>query len=705
MNYRISIDTGGTFTDVVVTDDSGRYVLGKALTDHSRVFNGIRGALKVAAEQMGLTTDLLLSHTELFIYGTTRATNAIVEQKVAKTAMLVTKGFPDILTFREGGKARPHDFSRPFPQPFIPRRHTFEINERIDAEGGVVKALDDVELSKIVSIIDERKFEAVSVCLLWSTVNPVHELAIGEALANNLPNLPFTLSHQLLPIIREYRRASATAIDASLKPLMQSHLSQLEADLRNAGYNGRILVSTSMGGCLSIEEILATPIHTTKSGPAMAPVAARDVCAVEGPIGDVIICDTGGTTFDVALVRDGEIVFTRETWIGERWSGHLVATSTVDVRSLGAGGGSIAWVDNGGMLRVGPQSAGSEPGPACYGRGGTLPTVTDAAVVLGYLHPDTFLGGRMRLDAAAAKEVIGQLATQIGNDVLQTAWAVLRIASELMIKSIQEICLTEGINPREATLVAGGGAAGLNVLPIAAELGVPKLMLPKTASALSASGMQRSDIVREEATSFITRSSQFDRDGVQQRLKDLEFKLRHFIAELAEEGLESSEMKFTVEARYRYQVWELDVPLTQTDMSQPGAVTELVETFHRVHDRVLGIQDLDSEVEFLNWKGRATIRLARPLQPKGSELPHVAQATRIREAFFDNRLCNVPVFDGQQLQSGAAFAGPAIVEEPTTTLIVHPGWNVRLSGGGTYVCTPITSAQGEGQIWENEHAK
>ncbi|MCC5870749.1 MAG: hydantoinase/oxoprolinase family protein, partial [Gammaproteobacteria bacterium] len=368
MAYRISIDTGGTFTDVVVSDADGTITLGKALTTHDRIFLGMREGMIMVAAQIGLSIDQLLDQTELLIYGTTRATNAIVEGKVAKTAFVTTEGFPDTLVYREGGKTGPHDFSRDYPDPFIPRRHTYEIRERIDAEGGVVVPFDAAQAVSVIETLRREKFDAVAICFLWSIKNPEHELAFAALLDKHLPSVPYTLSHQALPIIREYRRASATAIDASLKPLMQRHLHDMSRDLRDNGLRGRILVSTSMGGCLNVEELIERPIQTTKSGPAMAPVAGRAYARMEAEEGDVVICDTGGTTFDLGLVRAGEVVFTRETWIGERWRGHIVATSAVDVRSIGAGGGSIAWIDPGGLLRVGPQSAGSEPGPACYGR-------------------------------------------------------------------------------------------------------------------------------------------------------------------------------------------------------------------------------------------------------------------------------------------------------------------------------------------------
>jgi N-methylhydantoinase A len=341
--------------------------------------------------------------------------------------------------------------------------------------------------------------EAVAVSLLWSIVNPNHEVRLGELIAEIMPDIPYTLSHQLNPIIREYPRTSSTAIDASLKPLMQSHLSEFERDLRAANYNGEILVSSCSGGAMHVKDVVEKPIYTVKSGPAMAPLAGIAYAEAEGEGNDVIIVDTGGTTFDVSLVRAGQIKFTRETWLLGEWIGYNLGLSSVDVRSVGAGGGSIAWIDSGGLLRVGPKSAGAVPGPACYGTGGTEATVTDAAVVLGYIDPDYFLGGRMALDAAAARHAVTAIAEASDMSAEQAAFAIITIAGEQMIKAIQEITVQDGVNPAESILVAGGGAAGLNILPIAKALGCAKVLVPSTAGALSACGGQYSNIVTEYA--------------------------------------------------------------------------------------------------------------------------------------------------------------------------------------------------------------
>src|SRR5262245_18228438 len=455
---RITCDIGGTFTDVVVSDASGRMTIAKALTRPANLFDGLRAALARAAEELVEPLAQLLGRASLFIFSTTQATNAILEGTTARTAFLCTEGFPDILVRREGGSLRPYDYSRPFPEPYVPRRLTLEIPERIDAEGSVVVPLDEDAARTVLARARELNVEAVSVCLLWSTANPAHELALGALIERELPGVPYSLSHLINPIVREYRRASGTAIDASLKPLMQRHLPEIAAGLAAEGFAGELLAASSAGGVVPMGELIESPLWSVRSGPSLAPVAARAVAAAEADSGDVIVCDTGGTSFDVSLVRAGDLVFTNETWLGEPFAGHLTGLSSVDVRSIGAGGGSIAWVDSGGLRRVGPESAGADPGPACYGRGGGRPTVTDAALTLGYVVPDRLLGGASKLDLAAAEEVMTELAEALSISAKEAAHAVLSVDNERMIAAILELTVNEGVDPRDSTLIAGGGA-------------------------------------------------------------------------------------------------------------------------------------------------------------------------------------------------------------------------------------------------------
>lgn len=691
MSYRIAVDTGGTFTDVVVADERGTLIVGKALTTPTDTFSGLSAALDNAASFMGVSMDTILKETGVLTYGTTRSTNAIITSSAAKTALLVTEGFPDTLTYRHGGKREPLNLKMEFPDPYIPRRLTEEIRERINSEGGIEIPLDISQATSVIESFKPKNIEAIAVSFLWSIMNPVHELQIGELIKKLLPDLPYTLSHQLNPIIREFPRTSSTAIDASLKPLMQKHFLVLEASLRSAGYEGEFLVSTSSGGIKHLTDVVEKPIFTVKSGPAMAPLAGIAYAAAEGLGNDVIIVDTGGTTFDVSLIRAGEIKYTRDTWLNGEWIGTNLGLSSVDIRSVGAGGGSIAWIDSGGLLRVGPDSAGADPGPACYGTGGDQPTVTDAAVVMGYIDPGHFLGGRMSLDAEAATEVVNAIAGQLDMSLEETAAGILEIAGEQMIKAIQEITVQDGVNPAESILVAGGGAAGLNIIPIAKSLGCAKVLLPKTAGALSACGGHYSNIVSEHSSSQYSSTNSFDFDGVSKVFGEINAKLDAEQKALKERGVTTFTRELFVEARYLNQQWEMDFKLPILDIKNSEDVKILIEEFHNVHFRRYAVKEEGGTIECINWKGRLIAEMAKP--PHALDELNISSkimtADRIVSAYFSEKgKCQTPVYMGAELSADCEILGPAIIEEPTTTVVVYPGARAQVTARGHYLLTP-----------------
>ncbi len=685
MSYRIAVDTGGTFTDVVVADPQHNLTVNKALTDHSRVFNGIREALGVTAAGLGVPLDELLSQTSIFIYATTRATNAIIEGKTAKTAFLTTRGFKDTLVLREGGRPNAYDFSVAYPAPYVPRRLSFEIDERVDAEGNIITPLDETQVREVLRELKAQDIEAVGVSLLWSITNSAHERRIGELIAEELPGIPFTLSHSVNPIIREYRRASSAVIDASLKPLMQTHLKNLAIDLEAAGFNGELLAATSFGGVMSVEALGERPIYSTRSGPSMAPIAGKVYGQAELGARDVIICDTGGTSFDVSMVRNGDVVFTRETWLGERFLGHLTGLSSVDARSIGAGGGSIAWVDPGGLLRVGPQSAGSQPGPAAYGNGGELPTVTDAATVLGYLNPANFLGGRLKLDVEASRRALATVADPLGLSVEEAATGVIKIASEAMVQAVQEITVNEGVDPRECLMVAGGGAAGLNIAAVVKELGAKRVLVPRTAGGLSACGAQFSDIISEYSATLLLDTRNFAFDRANDVLADLDRQMDAVAKDLEKRGVLGIERRYFVEARYEGQAWELEVPLRGNRFDDQAAVDQLVDDFHAIHERIFAVTDPGSLVEVLFWKARLTAIVNKPSLVAGgqggSEAPH---ASRIAH-FEETGSVRINSYDGPALSVGSRIPGPAVIEEPTTTIVVYPGMTAIVTSHRNYL--------------------
>jgi N-methylhydantoinase A len=434
---RFVVDTGGTFTDLVLEEDDGSHRLFKAETTPLDAVAGVLDSLQIAADAYGVSLSALLARGTMLIHGTTRAINAITTGATAKTALLVTAGHPDVLVLGEGGRNEVFNHATGCPDPYVPRSLTFEIPERIAPDGSVVTPLDEAAALHALAALKQKGVEAVAVCRLWSVVSPQHEERVGALLEKHLPDIPFTLSHRLNPSLREYRRASSAAIDASLKPLMGRYMCDLEERLRDAGFHRRTFVVTSQAGLIDAREGADAPIHLINSGPAMAPVAGRYFADQDTALDIAMVADTGGTTCDVSLVRRGRIPWTRETWIGAPYVGHMTGIPSVDVRSIGAGGGSIALVDSGGLLHVGPRSARAVPGPVCYGKGGIDPTLTDCALVLGYLDPSHFLGGAIQLDPVAVR---GAVARKLAEPV----------ATENMVQAIVEITVNQGIDPAEA---------------------------------------------------------------------------------------------------------------------------------------------------------------------------------------------------------------------------------------------------------------
>lgn len=681
---KVTCDVGGTFTDAVVSDAGGNVQIGKSLTTPHNLIEGLLNALGHAAEGLGSDLRTLLGQTELFVYSTTQATNAILQGRTARTALLCTEGFPDILVRREGGSMHPYDFRRPYPEPYVPRHLTFEIHERIGADGKVVIALDLGQAREVVGRLPGFGVEAVAIALLWSVANGEHEDRLAELCAELLPGVPVTRSHALNPVMREYRRASCAAIDASLKPLMQSHLRAIDEGLREAGLAGQLVAATSMGGVLPIEHLAERPVYAAKSGPSLAPIAARLYAEAEFGDGDALVCDTGGTSFDVSLVRDGAPVFTRETWLGEPFTGHHTGLASVDVRSIGAGGGSIAWIDPGGLLRVGPDSAGADPGPACYGRGGGSATVTDAACVLGYLEPDAFLGGAMRLDQEAARSAIGRLGSELGLDADEAAAAVLTVAGEHMVGAIREVTINQGVDPREVTLVAGGGAVGLNIAWIGEALGCPAVLVPRSAGALSAIGGQYSEIVYEAGANVFTDSGQPDYQALDAAFAGIARSLDRFELTLPED-MRGARRERLVEARYAHQVWSLEMALGERTVATEQDVERLVDDFHELHERIFAVRDSGQRVEIVQCRGRL---IARPFTPglwSGGAGNGARAPERRRWAYFDGHgRLEVPVIAGGTLAPGRR-PGPLIVAEPSTTLVVPPDVTLRTTELGNYV--------------------
>ncbi|MGE3307371.1 MAG: hydantoinase/oxoprolinase family protein, partial [Rhizobiaceae bacterium] len=590
----------------------------------------------------------------------------------------------------------PFNFTEPFPQPYIPRSLTVEVPERIRADGSVLEALDEAAVVDVARRLRDGGVEAVAVCLLWSIVNPAHEIRVGEILARELPGIPFTLSHALNPVIREFRRASSAAIDASLKPMMGSYMRTLESRLRDAGFTGRTLVVTSAAGVVDARDAADAPIHIVNSGPSMAPLAGRHYAAFEDEGRNAIVADTGGTTYDVSLVRNGRIPTSRETWIGAQHRGIMIGFPWVDVKSVGAGGGSIAWIDSGGLLHVGPKSAGAVPGPVAYGKGGSEPTVTDAALVLGHLDPDYFLGGSMRLDRDLAEAAIRErIAEPLGIDVAEAADAILTIATENMVQAIIDITVNQGIDPREAILVGGGGAAGLNSVRIARRLGCSTLLIPEVGAALSAAGAMMSNLKAEYHAAQFVSTAAFDPAAVTRVIDELTARCRAF-AEGPGAGAVETTISLKVDARYATQVWEIEVPLRGPDIASETGVAGFVADFHKAHEDLFSFSDPGSAVEIISWTAEVACRFNERTGLRLAASAEAAQRGTRRAYFKATGWTQVPTLQFAALPVGELVAGPAIVESSFTTVVVDPGASAVRRDSGSLSINVASNSVGAG---------
>ena len=687
MNLRISTDIGGTFTDLVCVDENGELNVAKVPTTSGDFAEGIFNTLDLLAEQYRISARDVLEQCDTFIHGTTLAANAMISRTTAKIGLILTKGHRDILTIREGGKEDTFNLRVDYPEPYVPRYLTATVTERMNAEGGVEIPLDEDEVRQVVrQLANEFGVEGIAVCLLWSIVNPAHENRIGEIIEEECPGMSYSLSHRVNPIIREYRRAVSTAIDASLLPLVKKYLNDLDGELKERGYAKTLYVFTSAGALLDAEEIVKRPIYSVGSGPAMAPRAGLMYASMEGDQeGKIITCDMGGTSFDVGVVTDGKIKLSRETHVGD----DILAIMKADVRSIGAGGGSIAWLDPGKLVHVGPLSAGAVPGPACYMRGGEEPTVTDANVVLGYLDPDYFLGGRMKINPRRSEQVIKEkIAVPLNLEVLEAAYTIRSTINHNMVTAIEDVTIWQGVDPREYLLVAGGGASGLHIVPIAQELKMKKIIVPKLSGVLSAVGGLAADMTMSFHVSHFTDNKLFDYEGVNRQLKALEEQSRTFLSRTGI-ATKNTDIEFFTEARYAYQVWELDIPLRSNQNKDKKALEQLVEDFHSAHERVFGIKEPGQLIEFVNWGAQAIAKVPNveiKEQPYGGDDPTYALVAR-REAYFRGLggLVETPVYRGDKLLCAARINGPAIIEEPTSTLVVSPRSTATVSKWGNYL--------------------
>ncbi len=691
MAIQICIDIGGTFTDAAIVDEQGNLKIYKVPTTPDDYNDGIITVLKLAADSSKKPLPEFMESCGSFVggslvHGTTISTNAMLEGRVAKVGFICTKGFRDTLLFREGYKENPFDFQVDYPEPFVPRYLTLPVTERTNSEGGIYTPLNEDEVRQAVKQFKEWNVEAIAVSLMWSVANPVHEQRIREIIKEEWPEISCSISSEVNPVIREYRRAISTCVDVALKPLVTGYVDSLRKRLEEIGYKGALGVLNSSGGVMSADEIITRPIYSIDSGPALTCVAGKVFVRTELNIENVLTVDMGGTSFDVSVIREGEIAVSREVKVGEE----LLGISKVDIKCVGAGGGSIAWVDSGGLIHVGPKSAGAVPGPACYGMGGEEPTVTDANVVLGYFDPGYFLGGRMKLDEGLAEKAVGKIAKTLDLGLIDAAHAIHSTVNSNMYSAIYDVTVWQGIDPRGYLLVNGGGCGGAHIIPIADSLKVPRVLIPNVAGGLSAVGGAIADLVAEYSISHYTETTDFDHNGVKKTVDTLKQWATEF---LDREGVsaERRAMELIVEARYPYQVWELPVSITDLDLTTDAGVAEMINRFHDVHLKIFGIKEPGAYLECLFWRVRALgktlfdVKFAEQTLHDGK--PSSAALMGTRKAYFNKPkgMTETPIYLGNELRYNNKFLGPAIIEDETSTTVVPPDKKVSVTKYGSYL--------------------
>ncbi|MCK8787023.1 hydantoinase/oxoprolinase family protein [Roseomonas sp. NAR14] len=666
--YLIGVDVGGTFTDVVGIAPDGGTTLAKAPSTPADQSEGVLAGIARLAEMLGLGTADLLARTGRIVHGTTVATNALLEHRGARVAMLTTEGHRDVIEMREGMKPDRYDLRAAPPAPLVPRARRLPVRERLRDDGRVETALDPDSLAAAVAAARAAGAEAVAVCFLHAWRDPTHERAAAEAVRAAMPDAFVTTSAEVLPQIKEFERFSTTAVNAYVGPLVSRYLDRLGGRLAAAGFAGPLFVILSHGGVAPVAEAARLAAGTALSGPAGG-VAAAVAIARSGAARDLVTFDMGGTSTDIALVEGGEAALGRGRAVG----GERIALESLDIVTLGAGGGSIGHVGPGGTLQVGPRSAGAVPGPAAYGTGGTEPTVTDANLVLGYLDPARFLGGRRRLDPAAARAALARLGGALGLSAEATAAGMLRVANARMADGIRIATVRRGVDPRGFALLSFGGAAGLHATAVAREIGIGRVLVPLFAAGLSAWGMLHTDLRYELSRSVLDEGTLRDEAALRAPFDALEAEARDRLR-----GWWSGEVAIRRRADMRYgeQVFEIDVPLDGVDWDSPGLPARVAAAFHARH-RALFTYDLPGEaVVLVNARLAAVGRLpARPSRAgrAGGGAAGGGAAPATRPVHLEGTTRAVPLHDFAALPEGAAIAGPAIVESDTTTVLLLPG--------------------------------
>ena len=651
---RLGVDVGGTFTDLVALSE-GKLLTAKVPSTPRDQSEGVMNAVRASEVTPEAVTALA--------HGMTVATNALLERRGARTALVTTEGFRDVLEIARQNRPSLYDLTRDRPPALVPRELRFTVSERMGPEGEI-SALDEASLKDAVRAVHEAEVESVAVCLLFAFVHPEHEKRVGEALREALPGVHVSLSSEILPEFREYERFSTTAADAYLAPKLAAYLGNLSGKVEEAGMPSP-LVMQSAGGVLPIEDAVEDAAAFVLSGPAGGVVGAAFVAGLGG-YRDLLTFDMGGTSTDVAPVVAGEAQTTTETVI----AGVPIKLPMVDVHTVSAGGGSIAWADAGGALRVGPHSAGAEPGPAAYGKGGEEPTVTDANLFLGYLADGTELGGEVVLRRDLSEKALEALGKEVDLDALEVALGIVRVADAEMVRALRVISVERGLDPRDFALLAFGGAGGMHACTLAEDLGMGTVLIPRAGGVLSALGLAISDLRRDYVRPYLADLSGVEAADLKETFEDME--------SAAAGDLGGAGYTRRADLRYRGQSFEITV-----EADESSEVGKLGKLFHTAHEQRYGYRMDDEPVDLVNLRLIATLPVEKP-KLKEPAKEDDAEAKR-REANFGDEWVEVPILDRERMGEGSEIEGPVIVEFKESTCVVRPGWRGAVDDVGTLV--------------------
>jgi len=683
MPYKLGIDVGGTFTDFLLMDEEGNAEVYKSLTTAKDISQGVIDGLRAIAETKGSKLEEFLQNVTLIVHGTTITTNTILTRTGAKTGFITTKGFRDPLILKRGVKKEQYDFHCAPPPPIVPRYLIQVVEERVDCEGKEVTPLVEADVYQAIEKFKREGVEAVGVTFLFSFLNPSHEIRVGEILRKEMPDAFISLSSEVMPQVRLYERCSTTALNSYVGVVLRQYLEKAQQRLKELKFDGVLLIMQSNGGVMSAEIATKFPVNTLLSGPAGGPTAGLSYASLYNT-SDIITIDMGGTSFDACLVKGGIAPLSMGGEIGGQW----LSTPMLDIHTIGAGGGSIAWVDAGGVLQVGPESAGADPGPVCYDRGGESPTVTDADLLLGYLDPNYFHGGRIKLNLEKATKAIEEkIAQPLNISVIEAAEGIYRLVNSRMSSALAVITTQRGFDPRDFSLITAGGAGPIHATAIAEELGISRTIVPRHSSVFCAEGMLMCDLRYEYVRTYPRAIEDVDIETLNQLYLDI---AEEGTKTLNAEGIASERIStsYDMDMRYIGQYSEVTVPfeIGKDRKISHELFNSIVAAFHERHDILYGYSLPNAKVEIVNLrlscKGITDKPEMRKHDYKGKDASPALKNKR--RAFFEGRFMETLVYDVEKLEFGNRVSGPALLEQATTTVVVPPRWVVTCDEYGNF---------------------